>query len=232
MRILYSIWVLPEQGTALESSSTGGREFFGELCCGCVDADWNIWRRSSKGGIPVEGGREKGSTLLRECNVFWKCQLFIYFSWAGCEKGDELTDFVKPFLPHFLTKILSQNFCAHYVYLFSSATTYWRMNISSRRSRHATYTLRLLGLSQYLQWNIPLVYHISKRVTSSPRSWHHRLNRSRRRSSSSESNQWLTADDKRAKWWIWGIASCWRWYNIHAGSVEILEGRTWSAASR
>lgn len=127
MIILYSSCVLPEQGTALESSSTGGVEYFGESCCGCVDVDWNIWRRSSRGGIPVEGEREKGSTLLRESKVFWKCQLFNYFSWGkclGCEKGDELTDFVKPFLPHFLSKILSQNFCAHYVYLFSSATTY------------------------------------------------------------------------------------------------------------
>lgn len=33
----------------------------------------------------------------------------------GCEKkGDELTDFVKPFLSHFLSNILPQIFCAHY----------------------------------------------------------------------------------------------------------------------
>lgn len=78
---------MPEQGTALESSSTGGMGFVGEFCCGCVDADWNIWRRSSKGGIPVEGGREKGSTLLRECKVFWMCQLFIISAEQGAKKG-------------------------------------------------------------------------------------------------------------------------------------------------
>lgn len=40
MRILYNSCVLPEQETALESSSTGGVEYFGEPCCGCVDAAW------------------------------------------------------------------------------------------------------------------------------------------------------------------------------------------------
>ena len=42
----------------------------------------------------------------------------------GVRNGDELTDFVEPFLPHFLSKILSQSFCTHYLYLSPSATTY------------------------------------------------------------------------------------------------------------
>lgn len=83
MRILYSSCVLPEQGTALESSSTGGVEYFGESCCGRVDASWKSWRRSSRGGIPIGGGSEKESRLRRECRVFWKCQLFISSSWKG-----------------------------------------------------------------------------------------------------------------------------------------------------
>lgn len=126
MRILYSSCVLPEQGTALESSSTGGVEYFGESCCGRVDASWKSWRRSSRGGIPVGGGSEKESRIRRECRVFWKCQLFISSSSQGAwvRKGDELTDFVEPFLLHFLSKILSQSFCAHYLYLSPSAITY------------------------------------------------------------------------------------------------------------
>lgn len=83
MRILYSSCVLPEQGTALESSRTGGVEYFGECCCGCVGAAWKIWSRSSRGRIPVGGGREKGSRLRRKCRVFWKCQFCISFSWAS-----------------------------------------------------------------------------------------------------------------------------------------------------
>lgn len=83
MRILYSSCVLPEQGKALESSSTGGVEYFGESSCGRVDAAWKSWRRSSRGGIPVGGGREKESRLLRELRVFWKCQLLISSSWQG-----------------------------------------------------------------------------------------------------------------------------------------------------
>lgn len=83
MRILYRSCVLPEQGTALESSSTGGVEYFGGSCCGFLDVAWKSWRMSSRGGIPVGGGSENGSRLRRECRVFWKCQPFIYLSWRS-----------------------------------------------------------------------------------------------------------------------------------------------------
>lgn len=81
--------------------------------------------------IEIFGGGHPGVEYLLECGAkrdrrfsgsvrssgsvsLWP----IFLSWvSACETGDELTDFVKPFLPHFLSQILSQSFCAHDFYL-------------------------------------------------------------------------------------------------------------------
>lgn len=163
MRILYSSCVLPEQGTALESSSTGGVEFLGGSCRGCVAADWNIWRRSSRGGIPIEVGREKGSMLLRECKVFWNCQPLAHlFELGKCawNRGwiDWLRQTIPPSLPvansfpEFLRSWLLSFFLQMLLHIYNMMRIYFLPRFTptaSFRTSRTRYSLILPGSSQY-----------------------------------------------------------------------------------